>query len=167
MTQYTLIIDVERCVGCYACEVACKQENHISQANLSWIKVVQVGPKQEGDKLVMHFVPTVCKHCGNPPCIEACPEDAITKREDGIVLINEDLCIGCKACIEACPFKAPLFNPEKNVVEKCTLCVHRVEKSLKPNCATHCPAEAIIFGDPTKLAKQLREEYAVHHIKGT
>jgi len=120
-----------------------------------------------GDKLVMHYVPTVCKHCGNPPCIDACPENAITKREDGIVLVNTDLCIGCKACIEACPFKAPQYNPEKNVVEMCTLCVHRVEKGLKPNCATHCPAEAIFFGDPTKLGKLLREEYAVYHIKST
>ena len=167
MTQYTLIIDVERCVGCYACEVACKQENNISIGNPSWIKVVQVGPKLEGDKLVMHFVPTVCKHCGNPPCIEACPEDAISKREDGIVLIDAELCIGCKACIEACPFKVPQFNPETNLVEKCTLCVHRIEKGLKPNCVTHCPAEAIFFGEPAKLAKQLREEYVIHHIKGT
>ncbi|MFX1509467.1 MAG: 4Fe-4S dicluster domain-containing protein [Promethearchaeota archaeon] len=167
MTQYALIIDIERCVGCYACEVACKQENNIPPGSPSWIQVVQVGPRLVGDELTLHFVPTVCKHCANPPCIEACPEDAISKRDDGIVLIDTELCIGCKACIEACPFKAPQFNEEQNVVEKCTLCVHRVEKGLQPNCAAHCPVEAIYFGDPTEIAQQLRKEYAVYHVKKT
>lgn len=165
MTQYALIIDVERCVGCHACEIACKQENQIPPGSPSWIQVLQVGPNQVGDKLITYYVPTVCRHCGKPPCIKACPVEAITKREDGVVQVNADLCIGCKVCIEACPFKAPQYNPEKNLVEICTLCVHRVEKGLKPSCATHCPAEAIYFGDPTEVVKLLRKEHAAYHFR--
>jgi len=167
LTQYALRIDGERCVGCHACEIACKQENQIPPGNPSWIQVFQVGPDQVGDKLITNYVPTVCRHCRKPQCMEACPVEAITKREDGIVQINADLCIGCKACIEACPFKAPQYNAEKNLVGICTLCVHRVEKGLKPSCAMHCQARAIYFGDPVELDKLLGKEHTANRFKST
>ena len=163
--QYSLLIDLERCCGCYACEVACKQENDIA-AGVRWIRVVKKGPVRVGGKLSMSFVPIRCMHCGKPVCIDACPVGAITKRPDGIVLIDAELCNGCKQCIEVCPFGAPQFNPEKNVVEMCTLCVHRVDKGLLPNCVQHCPSRAMYFGDINEIIDLRREKPAaiVHRI---
>ena len=151
MTQYALLVDEKRCVGCQTCEVACKQENSLP-VGPKWMAVISRIREVDG-KLVMSFSVIRCRHCGKPPCIDACPTSAITKRADGIVLVDPELCSGCMACIEACPFGALQFNPQKNVVEKCTLCVHRIEKGLKPACVIHCPAEAIQFGDINELVQ--------------
>lgn len=123
---------------------------------LKWISVKIVGPKKTDGKLVMQFIPMTCLHCGNAPCIESCPERAITKRHDGIVLISPELCIGCLACLQACPFGAPQFNPDREVVEKCNLCVHRLEKGLKPACVQACQAGAIYFGNISEVTERLR-----------
>ena len=101
----SLLLDVDLCVGCFACEVACKQEHNLPVGR-RWIRVVKEDPKKVGGKLFMHFVPVHCRHCGKPPCIDVCPVGAISKRSDGIVLSNEKLCIGCKISMEACPFGA-------------------------------------------------------------
>ena len=156
MVQYTLLIDHELCFGCYACEVACKEENNLP-VGPRWIQVITVGPRKVGQRLVQDFVPRTCVHCVKAPCIDVCPVEAITKREDGIVLIDPDLCNGCLACIEACPYAAPQFNPEKKVVEKCNLCLPRLEQGLKPSCVQHCPAGAIYFGDINQAAQELRK----------
>jgi Fe-S-cluster-containing dehydrogenase component len=160
MARYGILIDYRLCFACYACEVACKQENNLP-VGPRWIRVITVGPRKVNGKLVMDFVPMTCMHCGKPSCIDACPVKAITKREDGIVLIDAGLCNGCGACIEACPFTAPQFNPKTNRVEKCTLCVHRVEKGLKPSCVQHCPAGAIYFGDVNQITEEARKKRAV------
>jgi len=154
MSGYSLIFDRDLCVGCHACEIACKQEYDIP-VGPRWMQVIPRGPDEVGGKLVLTFQNIRCMHCGKPPCINACPVDAITKRGDGIVLINPDLCIACKACIEACPFAAPQFNLEKNVVEKCTLCEHRLSKSLEPACTLVCPTGAIRFGGIHGLTQTL------------
>ena len=158
MTQYALLVDEKRCVGCQTCEVACKQENSLP-VGPKWMAVISRIKEVDG-KLVMSFSLIRCRHCANPPCIPACPTNAITTRTDGIVLIHQELCDGCMACIEACPFGAPQFNPEKNTVEMCTLCVHRIEKALKPACVQHCPSEALHFGDINELAQVIRERRA-------
>lgn len=160
MTQYNLLIDTELCVGCQACEVACKQENSLP-VGPRWMRVIQVGPEEVNGKLVMSFHPARCMHCGKPRCIDACPEKAITKRMDGIVLIDDRLCTGCMLCIEACPFGAPQFNPETNTVGKCLLCVHRVDKGLKPACVLACPTGAIYFGDINEAVEHKRKDRAV------
>ena len=157
--KMTLLTDIDLCTGCMACEVACKQEHNLP-VGPKWMKVVQVGPKEIGGRLVMDFVPMHCKHCENPPCIEACPVDAISKRNDGIVIFNEELCIGCKECIEACPFGAPQYNPEKGVIQACNLCYERVDQGLTPTCVQNCPTQALVFGDPYILSNQLREKRA-------
>ena len=159
MTEYSLLVDVNLCYGCQACEVACKQENDVAEA-VRWIRVIQVGPKEVGGQLKMTFVPIHCSHCGKPVCMKVCPTGAITKRTDGIVLINATLCSGCKACIEACPFGAPQLNLKTNVVEKCTMCVHRVDEGLEPACVQACPTGAIRFGETNRLIETRREKHA-------
>ena len=154
-----LLVDTDLCTGCFSCEVACKQEHNLPQGP-KLIRVIQVGPKKIGDKLVMEFVPSHCRHCEKPPCIEACPVDAITKRIDGLVLFDEDLCIGCGDCIKVCPFGAPQFNPEKNTVRACDLCYKRVERGVSPACVQNCPNNALSFEDPNDLSERVRQKRA-------
>ena len=159
MKQLNLYIDLEYCTGCHSCEVACKQENNIPPG-INHINVFKVGPRMVGGKLRMDFVPMHCRHCAKAPCIEACPENAITKRSDGIVLINQGLCIGCTACFEVCPFGVIQLNPETNLAQKCTLCVHRVDGGLEPACVRHCPTGCIRFGDVNDLVKVVQKRQA-------
>ena len=146
MNQKNILIDLEYCIGCQACEIACKQENNIP-VGIKWINVVKVGPRIVGNRLRMDFVPMRCRHCAKAHCIDACPEKAITKRSDGIVLIDRKSCTGCMACTEACPFGSIELNAETQVAEKCTLCVHRVDAGLEPACVRACPSKCMYFGD--------------------
>ncbi len=139
-----LYIDFEFCFGCHACEVACKQENNLPPGP-KWISVKTVGPYFVEGKLRMDFIPMTCKHCVKAPCIEACPSEAITQREDGVVLMVADNCIGCLACIEVCPFGALQFNEERGIAEKCHLCHHRIEQGQDPACVQACQAQAIHY----------------------
>ena len=159
-----LLEDIDLCVGCFACETACKQEHDLPPGP-KWMKVVQVGPVEVGGKLVMDFIPMHCRHCANPPCMSACPVAAISKRNDGIVLFSEELCIGCKQCMEACPFGAPQYNPKKDVVQACNLCQERVDQGLQPACVQNCPTQALLFGDPNTLSDRLREKQAQYFLQ--
>ena len=132
--------------------MACKQENNIP-VGIKWLNVVKIGPRMIGDKLRMDFVPMRCHHCAKAPCIEACPEKAIMKRSDGIVLIDKESCIGCMICAEACPFNVVQLNQETQVAEKCTLCAHRIDAGLKPACVLACPSKCIYFGDINELLR--------------
>ena len=136
MARLALLVDRDICFNCQACVVACMQENDLSDA--SWINIVTVGPRMVDGKLVVDYIPVTCTHCANPLCADACPVEAITKREDGVVLIDESLCNGCMACIPACPFAVIRFDDEKGVAAKCNLCIQRIEKGLKPACVQHC-----------------------------
>jgi len=156
-SEKSLLVDIELCVGCFACEVACKQEHNLPVSE-RWIRVVKAGPKKVGGKLRMHFVPERCRHCGKPPCLDACPVGAISKRCDAIVLFNEELCIGCTVCIEVCPFGAPQYNPERNIVEACNLCIERVDRGLEPSCVQNCPTEALHFGEIAVFASQIQKK---------
>jgi Fe-S-cluster-containing dehydrogenase component len=159
MKRVVLLTDLDLCVGCFACETACKQEHNLP-VGVRWMRVVQAGPEEIGKKLVMDFVPTHCRHCENPPCIQACSMDGITKRSDGIVIYNEDACIGCMMCIEACPFGMVQFNEEKGVAQACNMCYDRVDQGLEPACVAHCPNHALVFGDPVILSNRRREKFA-------
>jgi len=161
--NYSILVDIDRCIGCYACEVACKQE-HDLQGGYSWIKVVDVGPVEIGGKLKRDFVPTLCLHCGDPNCKNVCPSEAVTKNSHGIVLINEELCTGCKLCLTACPVLALKYNPEKEVAEKCTLCSHRVHEGLEPACVRGCPTEALYFGETNEIINKMRKKRIRRYI---
>jgi Fe-S-cluster-containing dehydrogenase component len=157
--QYCLLFDSSKCFGCQICEVACKQENNIPRGP-RLLRVIQLGPEEINGKLTLSFSLIRCRHCVKPICADVCPTKAIVKRADGIVLINPEQCIGCMACIEACPFSAPQFNPHKGVVEKCTLCAHRIDRGLKPACVEYCPSGAIIFGEINNITEQIRKRIA-------
>lgn len=157
MTQLALLVDDELCFDCKACEVACKQENDVP-IGLRFITVVPIMPKKIGDTVISRFVPIPCYHCARPLCIDACPTSSITKREDGIVVIDEDTCIGCRECISACPFSVIGVDPQKNTARKCTLCLHRIEKGKLPACVQACPSEAIYFGDINEVSLRIRED---------
>lgn len=154
--KLALLIDEDLCWGCDACELACKQENHLSEGS-RWIQVRTKGVQRVNGKLKLVYSPARCLQCSHPPCQEVCPVDAITQRPDGIVLIDSNGCIGCKKCIEACPFGVMQFNQEKGVAEKCHLCYHRIDRGLKPACVDVCIGRCIYFGEMTELVNRYGE----------
>jgi Fe-S-cluster-containing dehydrogenase component len=154
MTKYALTIAEDFCWGCKTCEVACKQENGAAEG-VKLIAVWEDGPKMAAGKLDFCFRVTVCRHCDEPPCTDACPAEAITKRQDGIVVLDAEICTGCGACLEACPYQAIAFDAEKGIAQKCNLCHHRVDKGLVPACADNvCPAHCIHFGNPQPISQK-------------
>ncbi len=153
--QYAIMVDTERCIGCRSCETACKQENGVSEGRYR-IKVLWLSPK--GDRR-LHFITMPCMHCGQPACAASCPVKAIAKRkEDGIVLIDKKKCIGCRYCVHACPYGAINFDEEKRVADKCTYCIHRLQRNELPACVSKCPGYVLNIGMKDKLAKQAMTE---------
>jgi len=145
MKTYALEIDHEACWGCKTCEVACKQENRAADG-VKLIFVSEEGPGMIDGKLDFVFRVNLCRHCDDPPCADACSEEAISKRSDGTVVMDYDLCTGCQLCIAACPYDAIEFDDDKSIAQKCNLCHHRIESGLIPACADNvCPAHCIYF----------------------
>ncbi len=131
MKKYTLVIDEKACWGCKTCEVACKQENQAPKG-IKYISVSEDGPKMVDGKLDFVYRVNLCRHCDSPPCLEACPMEAITKRDDGLVILDDEACSGCAACVEACPYQAIAFDEQAGKARKCNLCHHRVDKGPDP-----------------------------------
>lgn len=144
--QYAMVIDTRRCSGCHACSVACKSEFNVPLGHTrSWVEYVEKG---DFPNVSRNFLPRLCNHCSNPQCANVCPTGATYKRkEDGIVVVDADICIGCKYCIQACPYDVRFLNPDTGTVEKCDFCLHRVKQGLVPACVNTCPGKARIFGD--------------------
>lgn len=178
-----MVIDLRRCIGCQACVVACKAENATPPGVLwSWVLEKEEGKYPTPRKT---FLPMLCNHCKDPACKHVCPSGATTQREDGVVLVDQDKCVGCRACITACPYQARFYRKkfgsyysngltpfeevgykrhQPGAVQKCTLCSNRIDQGLEPACVQTCPTNARYFGDlddPTsQVSRRIRERYA-------
>ncbi len=143
--QYGFVIDNRKCIGCHACTVACKAEHDVPVGvNRTWVKQVEKGVFPETRRL---FSVLRCNHCSNAPCVTICPTQALFIREDGIVDFDNRRCIGCKSCMQACPYDALYIDPETHTAAKCNYCAHRIDVGLEPACVNVCPEHAIISGD--------------------
>ena len=151
--QKAIITDLNRCVGCLACSVACKALNEVPIGEF-WNRVVRVGPNPEYEgadypDVYMYFLPVTCQHCANPECVTVCPTGASTKEEDGTIQVDHELCIGCGACLDACPYGVRYLNADTNVAEKCTMCQQAIleDDTMVPQCVSQCGGNARWFGD--------------------
>ncbi len=145
IVRYGVVIDNRRCIGCHSCTVACKAENKVPLGvNRTWVKYVEKGRFPHVRRV---FQVTRCNHCEKPPCVAICPVSAMYQRENGIVDFNSAWCIGCKACMQACPYDAIYVDPDRNTAAKCHLCAHRIEAGLEPVCVVVCPERAMVVGD--------------------
>lgn len=167
--RYGMGIEIDKCIGCGKCVEACKVENGVPKEPFffrTWVEQYVI--KEDGDVTVQSinggleklmeaasekdllrsfFVPKLCNHCENPPCVQVCPVGATFSTDDGVVLVDADRCIGCRYCIQACPYGARYLHPETRTADKCTFCYHRVSKGLLPACVEVCPTQARVFGD--------------------
>lgn len=142
MKKISFVFRKSDCMGCHACEVACKQEHGLG-VGPRLVRVIEKAPD---------FSPVYCRHCAKPPCKDACPVGAISRNGQGIVLIDKEACIGCRECIQACPFGAMQFEDGNEVAVKCDLCVDRILDNKKPACVSVCPTRCIRFELPQTQA---------------
>ena len=143
--RYGFVIDQHRCIGCHACTVACKEEHRVPLGVFrTWVKYVERGTFPHTRR---YFSVLRCNHCDAAPCVTICPTVALYRRPDGIVDFDGDRCIGCKSCMQACPYDALYIDPETRTAAKCNYCAHRVEVGLEPACVIVCPEQAIVAGD--------------------
>lgn len=143
--RYGFAIDHRKCIGCHACTVACKSENDVPLGVYrTWVKYIEKGEFPNSRR---YFTVLRCNHCEDAPCVEVCPTGALFKRPDGIVDFDPRRCIGCKSCMQACPYDALYIDPHTNTAAKCNYCAHRVDQGLLPACVVVCPEKAIIAGD--------------------
>ncbi len=187
MRQWAMVIDLNRCVGCHACTIACRAEWEVPVGNgyrRNWVK--HLGPEETPHGLAFTFYPGLCNHCDNPVCVEVCPADEVevvfkdpysnkTKKMSvratykhpftGVVLIDKERCLGCGNCVEACPYHARYLNEdlEEPKADKCTFCFDRVIRGEEPACVKTCIADARIFGD---LSDPKSKVYELVHKKG-
>lgn len=154
MTQYAIVTDLNRCVGCLACMVACKAVNNVPIGNY-WNKVLRIGPTLKENAVAtndveMYYLPVGCQHCEEPECVKVCPTNASHKLADGTVQVDKSKCIGCQFCAMACPYGVRYLNEEERVVEKCTLCSQITAQGGLPQCVIQCGGRARFFGDADK-----------------
>ena len=164
MTRLGFLLDSDSCIGCHACTVACKSEHDVPLGvNRTWVKYIETGSFPNVSR---HFSVMRCNHCEDAPCMTICPTNALYRADNGVVDFNDDNCIGCKGCMNACPYDALYINPATNTAHKCNFCNHRIEQGLEPSCVVVCPTEAIKVADlddPLNVATKIinRDDTAV------
>lgn len=146
-----MALDLERCIGCHACSVACKVENDVPLGNFRtkvyYYDFVSTNPFNRKETMKRAFLPTLCMQCEDAPCLSACEQDAITRGADNIVRIDEGKCDNDRACIKACPYGAIYLDPVSKIADKCDFCSHRLDADMLPACVEVCPADVFAFGD--------------------
>ncbi len=143
--KYAFVIDQRKCIGCHACTVACKAEHDVPiGVYRTWVKYIEKGEFPNSRR---YFLVNRCNHCDDAPCVAICPTKALYKRDDGIVDFDANRCIGCKSCMQACPYDALYIDPYSHTAAKCNYCAHRTELGMEPACVVVCPERAIIAGD--------------------
>jgi formate dehydrogenase iron-sulfur subunit len=187
-----VLIDLRRCIGCRACQVACKRWNNReatatelnSDSKLEWTNPPELSPQTytyvkfvktgSGDNLNWTFSKIQCNHCIQPHCVAACPTTALIKSDDGPVLYRKELCIGCAYCINACPFGVPKFDEEHKVIEKCTFCAERLKENIEPACVQACPTDTLLLTSLEEAQKKATEAenrgnyiYGLREVGGT
>jgi Fe-S-cluster-containing dehydrogenase component len=145
MPRYGMAIDTTKCIGCHSCRVACQNQNGLDyKETFNWIKNREQGVYPSFDK---EYIPLQCNHCENAPCQRVCPTGATFTSKEGVVLVNPNTCVGCKYCMEACPYKMRVVDHHLGIVEKCRFCIELVRAGGTPACVTTCPTQVRIFGD--------------------
>jgi formate dehydrogenase iron-sulfur subunit len=164
MKQRALLIDTTLCVGCNACQDACKLENHLPEGEEKKLTSTAYTALEEHDGV---YVRRMCQHCVEPTCASVCPVGAFTKTPEGPVLYDEGKCIGCRYCIQACPFQVPKYEWGSTYprVQKCRFCADRLAKGLPTACAEACPTGATTFGDRDELIREAHKRIAAEPSK--
>ena len=166
MPKWSMVIDLDKCVACQGCSIACRMENNTPVVSpdesalgrsILWNEVFPLRAEEEGAIASgqAKFLTRPCMHCDNPPCVQVCPVGATFITPDGVILVDSDYCIGCRYCIQGCPYGARYLDPIKMTAEKCTFCYHRVVKGMVPACVEVCPTQARIFGELKKKSSPL------------
>lgn len=164
--RWAMVVDLRRCVGCQACTISCAVENRVPDGAfrtlVSDYEVVRGGAPRR------ILLPRLCNHCETPPCTTVCPTKATYRRADGVVVVNNSKCVGCAACVQACPYEGRFINAETGTADKCTLCAHRIDRGLLPACAATCVGGARVFGDlndPDSAVSRLSREQPLLALK--
>lgn len=173
----TIVIDLEKCIGCHACTVACKMQNG-TEPDIDWTRVETVGdpkaaigqdiPHGSFPHLSLWWRPILCMQCSDPPCLKGCPSRALSQREDGIVMFDKEKCIGCQACSWVCPYSIPQYSKADGKIQKCHLCYSRIDAGDEPFCVTACVYGARVFGDlsdpESAVCKLIARKHGRQHL---
>ena len=163
MTKYGFVIDQRKCIGCHACTLACKAENEVPVGSFrTWVKYIEKGTFPNTRR---YFTIERCQHCEDAPCVAICPTVALYKRDDGIVDFDGERCIGCKSCMQACPYDALYIDPNTHTAAKCNYCAHRTDRGLLPACVIVCPVKAIIAGDLEDSTSEIAQTLAREQVQ--
>ena len=181
-----MLIDIGKCIGCGSCVRACSNENHVPKGYFrTWVERYEIEedkqPKVDSPNGAMDgfplptpanlksfFVPKLCNHCVDSPCVQVCPVGATFISPDGVVLVDESYCLGCRYCVQACPYGCRYLHPEKDTVDKCTLCYHRITQGLTTACCENCPTGArqlVDFKDPKDPIHEFLKHNKVQVLK--
>lgn len=157
-----MVVILDCCIGCHACEIACRQEHDlVYETGSKWCNVMTIKPRFVQNQLHLDFFPIMCIHCSDPLCVKICPMEAVIQREDGIVIVDGKKCNGCKLCVYACPFGAMFFNEVTRVANKCNFCLERLEYGIEPSCVQHCIGGALRFTTQDDLEKITQGKHSI------